>query len=124
MTRFLTGFPGFLGAALVSRLLARSDEPVTCLVQPAYRELAERRADELTAEAGVARDRITLAEGDITDPNLGLADYDAIHRETAVVYHLAALYDLGAERGPAERVNVDGTEHARDLPQLGVDAMA
>ncbi|MBX0294759.1 SDR family oxidoreductase [Haloarcula nitratireducens] len=115
MTRFLTGFPGFLGAALVSRLLARSDGAVTCLVQPAYRDVAERRADELTAEADAARDRITLVEGDITDPNLGLTDYDAIRRETAVVYHLAALYDLGAERGPAERVNVDGTDHVLDF---------
>jgi len=122
--RFLTGFPGFLGSALVERLLARSDDPVTCLIQPAYREAAEDRRRALTEAAGVPTDRVALVEGDITDPELGLADYDRHQRAAETVYHLAAVYDLGVERALAERVNVDGTEHVLDFAEgAGVDRL-
>ncbi|MBX0323956.1 SDR family oxidoreductase [Halomicroarcula sp. F13] len=109
--QFCTGFPGFLGSALVGRLLARSDDTVTCLVQPAYRETAERRAGELTDEAGVPRERVRLVEGDVTDPDLGLTAYDRLAEATATVYHLAAVYDLGVDAEVADRVNVVGTDH-------------
>ena len=64
-TVFLTGFPGFLGSALVERLLDRHDDEttVTCLIQSKYREQAEERAADIEADA----DRIDLLEGDITD---------------------------------------------------------
>ncbi|QLH79112.1 SDR family oxidoreductase [Halosimplex rubrum] len=113
--RLVTGFPGFLGSALVERLLGRSDEPVACLVQTQYREAAARRAATLTDDAGVPRNRIRLVEGDVTDPELAVDDYERLRRETRVVYHLAAVYDLGVARPLAERVNVDGTSHVLDL---------
>ncbi|WP_436929604.1 SDR family oxidoreductase [Halosimplex halobium] len=113
--RLLTGFPGFLGSALVERLLERSDEPVACLVQAQYREAAARRAAALTDAAGVPRDRVRLVEGDITDPELAVDDYERLCREARVVYHLAAVYDLGVARPLAERVNVDGTRHVLDF---------
>ena len=107
----LTGFPGFLGSALLERLLSRTDERLVCLVQSRYREAARERAATLTTAAGVSRDRLTLVEGDITDPKLAVDDYDGLRREARVVYHLAAVYDLGVARPLAERVNVDGTRH-------------
>mgnify|MGYP000271254742 CR=1 FL=1 len=107
----LTGFPGFLGSALVGRLLDRTDDRVCCLVQSHYREAAEERAARLVADAGASDDRIELVEGDITDPELALDDYGGLQRRTDAVSHLAAVYDLGVERALAERVNVDGTEH-------------
>jgi thioester reductase-like protein len=113
--RLLTGFPGFLGSALVERLLERSDEPVACLVQTQYREVAARRAAALADGVGVPRDRVRLVEGDITDPRLAVDDYERLCRETRVVYHLAAVYDLGVARPLAERVNVDGTRHVLDF---------
>ena len=111
---FLTGFPGFLGSALVERLLDRTDR-VDCLIQPQYREQAERRAAEIAGPAW--SERIDLHEGDITDPDLGLDDETAreIQARTATVFHLAAVYDLGVDREVAEAVNVNGTEHVLDF---------
>jgi thioester reductase-like protein len=121
MTSFLTGFPGFLGAALAERLLARG-ESVICLVQPRYRDEAAARAREITAAAGVDREVLDLTTGDITEPDLGLDD-PAAHRERAdEVYHLAAIYDLGVDRESAEAVNVRGTERVIEFArQAGVD---
>jgi thioester reductase-like protein len=108
---FLTGFPGFLGSRLVERRVADGDV-VACLVQPAYRDLAERRAAEIEAGSGVDG-RVELYEGDVTDPALGLdrGTGTRLAADAAEVVHLAALYDLGVDRGPAEAVNVDGTRH-------------
>jgi len=111
----LTGFPGFLGSALAGRLLDRTDDRLCCLVQSHYREVAERRAATLAAEAGVAADRIELVEGDITDPELAVDDYTGLRKRTDAVSHLAAVYDLGVDRALAERVNVDGTEHVLEF---------
>ncbi|SFC61227.1 Thioester reductase domain-containing protein [Halobiforma haloterrestris] len=110
---FLTGFPGFLGSALLERLLARGDGPVACLVQPRYLETARRRAREIAD--GLERDAgIALLEGDITEPDLGLDDTAAL-ADVGEVYHLAAVYDLGVDRDLAEAVNVRGTEHVLEF---------
>jgi thioester reductase-like protein len=138
-TVFLTGFPGFLGSALVERLLARdSSLTVACLVQPAYREGAERRARELTrtatadpeagagdppADADGGTDRVGLYEGDITESDLGLdADVAArLQAETREVFHLAAVYDLGVAEAVGRAVNVRGTEHVLDFAEACPD---
>lgn len=132
-TVLLTGFPGFLGSALVERLLGRhgDDDTLVLLVQPRYRETAERRRDALLSAAAAAereRDpgsdpdipRVDLVEGDITDRDLGLGDSgdnrrDALAARTDLVYHLAAVYDLGVESELAAAVNVDGTRHVLDF---------
>jgi thioester reductase-like protein len=112
-TVFLTGFPGFLGSALVERLLERypADTSVTCLVQPKYREDAERRAEAIEASAD-ADGRVRLVGGDITEEDLGLgADYDELQSDAVEVFHLAAVYDLGVSREVGQAVNVEGTRN-------------
>lgn len=111
---FLTGFPGFLGSQLAERLLDRygHDLRVNCLVQPHYRQLAERRAEELSSQHPERAGRLHLVDGDITAPDLGLgAAYDRLAGETFEVFHLAAVYDLAVGRALAMRVNVDGTRN-------------
>jgi thioester reductase-like protein len=117
-TIFLTGFPGFLGSALIEHLLDRYDTriSITCLVQPRFRAQAEARASEL-AQADTSREgRIRLIEGDITRPDLALGDDSAfLQHEIIEIYHLAAVYDLGVSRELGMRVNVDGTRHILDF---------
>jgi nucleoside-diphosphate-sugar epimerase len=117
-TLFFTGFPGFLGSELVPRVLARSpgDEAV-CLVQPKFAELARRRAREIEAREPGCAGRIRLVEGDITRPDLGLADAAAVQRDVSEVFHLAAVYDLSVPRPVGIRVNVDGTRHMLDFAE-------
>jgi thioester reductase-like protein len=116
MSVFLTGFPGFLGVALTERLLARG-ETVTCLVQPRYADAAGDRASAVTDRTGVADDRVSLVTGDITEPDLSMDDAETVRERATECYHLAAIYDLGVDREPAEAVNIGGTERVLEFAE-------
>jgi nucleoside-diphosphate-sugar epimerase len=109
MTVFMTGFPGFLGSALLPSILKRVDSSAICLVQPKFATLAERRVGELSTADPFLEGRIQVVEGDITRPGLGLAA-GALAGVTEA-WHLAAAYDLTVPRDVAVRVNVDGTRN-------------
>ena len=113
----MTGFPGFLGSALLPRLLARRDgDEAFCLVQGRHLVLARQRVAEIEAAHPHTADRVRLVEGDITVPDLGidpaladrLADVDE-------VWHLAAVYDLSVDERVARRVNIEGTANVLDF---------
>ncbi|KAB1198647.1 MULTISPECIES: SDR family oxidoreductase [Haloferax] len=116
MSVFLTGFPGFLGSALVERLTDRTDE-IVCLVQPRYRDAAERRAFDLLGPHW--NETVTLVEGDITDSTLGLSATTRSDLESRVesVFHLAAVYDLAVSPELGQAVNVDGTRHVLEFAE-------
>jgi len=112
----MTGFPGFLGSALLPRLLAgRTHARVLAVVQPSHLGTARRRVEEIEAAHPHTRGRIDLVAGDITQPGLDLhlpADRLAAVTE---VWHLAAVYDLAVPAKVAHRVNVEGTENVLEL---------
>ncbi len=113
---FLTGFPGFLGSELTERLIGRGAS-VTCLVQPKYRELAERRARKIEREHSV-EGRIELVEGDITVADLGLGSrVESLQADVREVFHLAAVYDLAVSREVGMAVNVEGTRNVLDFAE-------
>ncbi|MDM8521325.1 SDR family oxidoreductase [Anaerolineales bacterium HSG6] len=117
-TIFLTGFPGFLGSALIERLLARHahEVTITCLVQPKFRTLAEERVTYIEAKQSTWQGRINLCEGDITQPDLGLGDkYSTLQQASQEIYHLAAVYDLAVPRHVGLRINLNGTRHMLDF---------
>lgn len=123
MTTFITGFPGFLGSALVDRLVAETpaSASITCLVQPTYREFAKQRVETIEARHGTDG-AINLVEGDITEPDLGLGDrYRRLQDETTAAFHLAAVYDLGVDQTLARRVNVEGTRHVLGFLEAAPD---
>jgi thioester reductase-like protein len=115
MTRpaiFFTGFPGFLGSELLPRVLARLlDAEAVCLVQPKFMAQARARVTTLAKAHPTTRGRVTLVEGDITRPRLGLGDASELADRVVEIFHLAAVYDLSVSRDVALRVNVKGTRH-------------
>lgn len=116
-----TGFPGFLGSALLPLALARRpQDSALCLVQEAHLREAEERLAELALEHPELPQRVRLVVGDITVPGLGLAPDDLA--DVREVFHLAAVYDLAVPEDVAHRVNCRGTDHVlevcRSLPEL------
>lgn len=120
----MSGFPGFLGSALLGRLLARRPgTEAICLVQDKHLDQARDRLAEIEADQPHVAGRVRLATGDLTAPGLGLSAADkAVLPDVTEVWHLAAVYDLTVAKEIAHRVNVDGTDRVlalcRDLPSL------
>ena len=93
MTCLVTGATGFVGAAVVRRLLAR-DETVRVLVRPSS---DRRNIDTLPLE---------IAEGDLREPTTLRAALQGCRS----LYHVAADYRLWAPQPDAMyEANVDGT---------------
>lgn len=110
----LTGFPGFLGSALIERLLDRypDDTFIACVVQSKFKQMAMQRAAAIEQANSQWVGRIRFHEGDITLPELGLGGkLNKLAKETKEIYHLAAVYDLAVKREVGMRVNVEGTRH-------------
>ncbi|HVF66278.1 MAG TPA: SDR family oxidoreductase [Pyrinomonadaceae bacterium] len=111
-TIFITGFPGFIAGRLVERL-ALEGARFLLLVQPAFSERARADVARIVEKTGASPESFRLVEGDITREGLGLSaeDLEEARREATVVFHLAAVYDLGVARDVAFRVNVEGTRN-------------
>ena len=115
-TIFMTGFPGFIGRALLETLLTKGRiKTAYLLVQEKFKEQAVSQADSLIAVHPGADLRIVT--GDITVPGLGLSDEIAktAKAEVETVYHLAALYDLAAPYDICHKINVQGTRNVLDF---------
>ena len=85
--------------------------------------LAAERLAEIEATYPDVVGRISLVEGDITAPGLGVSGADRARLSDVVeVWHLAAVYDLAVPEAVARRVNVDGTarvlDFCRECPDL------
>jgi NAD(P)-dependent dehydrogenase (short-subunit alcohol dehydrogenase family) len=107
MMYFVTGATGFIGKRLVRRLLARPGAVVHFLIRDASPERLERLLDDW----GVDASRAVAVPGDLTLPGLGIdaAERRKYEGRVAHCFHLAAIYDLGADAESQRQVNVEGT---------------
>jgi thioester reductase-like protein len=119
-----TGFPGFLGSALLPRTLRRDpDARAVALVQSRWLGRAREALAAIERDDPGIAGRTDLVVGDITMPGLGLDD-DVRSRLLAApleIFHLAAVYDLSVAPQIAWRVNVDGTRHVVALARAAAD---
>lgn len=94
MRVLVTGGTGFIGRRLVPPLV-RHAERITLLVRPQSLAAARSRV-----ESWKAASRVSLAIGDVTENQLGLAaeERDRLARSMTHVFHWAADYGPGVPR--------------------------
>jgi len=109
MAYFVTGGTGFIGRFLVQNLLERG-EPVYVLV----RKSGLKKLPALRETWGVDDKRVIAITGDLAKPGLGVGAEDVKRLKGKIdhLFHLAAIYDLGASAEDQQRANIDGTRHA------------
>ncbi|WP_404363579.1 SDR family oxidoreductase [Marinobacter sp.] len=109
MNYFLTGATGFIGRFLVEKLLARGGT-----VHVLVREESIFKLDKLRERWGATEDQVKVVVGDITKPELGLSakDVKALKGKIDHFFHLAAVYDMGADEEAQAFANVEGTRNA------------
>ena len=109
----VTGWPGFIGRRLVRALPARLDgaRDRVVLLTRAHRAAAGRTELEALGLRG------EVVEGDVAHMHLGLsgAEYKRLAAEVTDIWHLAGLYDLGADADLIRAVNLEGTRHVVEL---------
>jgi NAD(P)-dependent dehydrogenase (short-subunit alcohol dehydrogenase family) len=109
MQYFVTGASGFIGRRLVKKLLARRGAVVHFLI----RQSSQDKVAELLDYWDVDEKRARPVYGDLAQPRLGLTK-TALKTIGQVdhFFHLAAIYDLGADAESQIQVNIEGTRNA------------
>ncbi len=122
MHYFVTGATGFIGRRLVRQLLGRKGAVVHFLL----RKGSEDKLPDLRAFWGLdakSAARAVPVYGDLTSKKLGVSAEDLRQLKGHIdhVYHLAAVYDLGADEASQVAVNIEGTRHLVEFARA-VDA--
>jgi long-chain acyl-CoA synthetase len=118
----LTGATGFVGMAVLARLLERTDRRVVVLVRAASQDEAEARLEAVMGsvvdDPGRHGGRVAAVCGDLTARGLGLgAARERIAEEVCEIVHGAAsvAFDLSLPKSRA--INVEGTRRVLELAE-------
>jgi thioester reductase-like protein len=113
-----TGFPGFIGARLIPRLVElRPGANFVCLVQEKFLPAAREAVQAMARAHPATKGRVDLVVGDITAPGLGIGQSAArkLRQGLTACCHLAAVYDLAVARDTALRINLEGTRNVLEF---------
>jgi len=119
MQYLVTGATGFIGKRLVKKLLTRKAAVVHVLIRPG----SEAKLKDLREFCGVGAARLLPVPGDLTRKKLGVSaeQIKLLKGQVDHVYHLAAIYDLGADEVSQMEVNVEGTRNTLEFAKA-IDA--
>lgn len=118
----LTGATGFVGMALLARLLERTDRRVVLLVRAASQAEADARLgavmDSVFDDPDRHDGRVEAVCGDLTAPGLGLgAEAERIAEEVCEIVHCAASVAFDLSLPESRSINVDGTRRVLELAE-------
>lgn len=111
----ITGATGFLGSALLSRLLADTDYTCYCIVRSDSVNAGLKRIEQTFESYGLNNFnscRIRIICGDISKDNFGLNDdlYKSLSEKIFRVYHCAAAVNMLYPYEKLKNINLDGVK--------------
>ncbi|MFC8669213.1 amino acid adenylation domain-containing protein [Streptomyces sp. NPDC057199] len=119
----LTGATGFLGAFLLTELLARAPGRIHCLVRAGSEDDARKRLEENLRRYGlsVPADRLHPVPGDLGRPRLDLTaeDFERLGARLGLIVHAGARVDMLASYDQLAPVNIGGTRELLRLATAG-----
>lgn len=117
MQYFVTGASGFIGKRLVKKLLERKGAVVHFLLRKESADKVDALRKFWGLKDAKAAARALPVFGELRSKKLGLAadSIKDLKWQIDHFYHLAAVYDLGADEERQIAVNIEGTRNAVEL---------